>query len=119
MPDDVNTNSAQQGARAAERPFTPPAKAIAMGMALIQNGDEGDATEVCGLGVAIGPHDMIFVMTDTEPEPVGPEEIERMAAFLIGVAGSLRQKLAARAAGQNASTPLGGNVVHIVNEDQA
>ncbi len=112
MPDDVNTSAAQ--------PFTPPAKSIAMGMALVQNGEEGDAASVCGgLGVTIGPHDMIFVMADTEPEPVGPEELERMAAFLIGVAGSLRQKLAARAAGQNASTPLGGNVVHIVNEGMA
>ncbi len=126
MPDEVNTTD-----QAAALPFTVPAGALAIGVALVQSGEEGDASEVCGLGVCISPHDgAVFVLADPEPDPVGAEEIERMAAFLIGVAGSLRQKAAARAAANVAvaaavkagarppDRPRTGSM-HIVNEEMA
>lgn len=116
MPDEVNTTTIQD----AGLPFTVPAGAVAMGMALVEHGEEGDAAEVCGLAVGLGPAGVAFIVPDAEPEPLGPEGLERMAAFLIGVAGSMRQKAAA-------ATPLsaaaaqrpGSSSLRAINEEMA
>lgn len=75
-------------------PESLPSSAIAMGIALVQNGEQGDNAAVAGLAVMLNGFGGAVVVCgaddDEGPIVVGPDELERMAGFLIGIAGQLR-----------------------------